>query len=78
MPQVGFEPMIPVLKRAKTVHALDRAATVVAVLFIYLIRIFHALLISSILATWLLQHGFRDFTRRFNSIRCPVNVLVMQ
>jgi hypothetical protein len=29
MPQVWFEPMIPVLERAKTVHALDRAATVI-------------------------------------------------
>jgi hypothetical protein len=29
MPQVGFEPMIPVFERAKTVHALDRAATVI-------------------------------------------------
>jgi hypothetical protein len=28
MPWVGFEPTIPVLERAKTVHALDRAATV--------------------------------------------------
>jgi hypothetical protein len=28
MRQVGFEPMIPVLERAKTVHALDRGATV--------------------------------------------------
>jgi hypothetical protein len=28
MPQVGFEPMIPVFERAKTVHALDLAATV--------------------------------------------------
>jgi hypothetical protein len=27
MPQVGFEPTIPVFERAKTVHALDRAAT---------------------------------------------------
>jgi hypothetical protein len=26
MPRVGFEPMSPVLERAKTVHALDRAA----------------------------------------------------
>jgi hypothetical protein len=26
MPQVEFEPTIPVFKRAKTVHALDRAA----------------------------------------------------
>jgi hypothetical protein len=27
-PRVGFEPKIPVLKRAKTVHVLDCAATV--------------------------------------------------
>jgi hypothetical protein len=29
MPRVGFEPPIPVLKRAKAFHALDRAATVI-------------------------------------------------
>jgi hypothetical protein len=29
MPQVGFEPMIPVFDRAKIVHVLDRAATVI-------------------------------------------------
>jgi hypothetical protein len=29
MPGVGFEPTIPVFERAKTVHALDRAATVI-------------------------------------------------
>jgi hypothetical protein len=29
MPQVGFEPMSPVFEREKTVHALDRAATVI-------------------------------------------------
>jgi hypothetical protein len=28
MPQVGFEPTIPVFELAKTVHALDGAATV--------------------------------------------------
>jgi hypothetical protein len=28
MPRVGFEPMTPVFKRARTVHVLDRAATV--------------------------------------------------
>jgi hypothetical protein len=28
MPWVGLEPTIPVSERAKTVHALDRAATV--------------------------------------------------
>jgi hypothetical protein len=29
IPRVGFEPTIPVLERAKTVHALDRATTVI-------------------------------------------------
>jgi hypothetical protein len=29
MPQVGFEPTIPVFQRAKTVHVLDCAATVI-------------------------------------------------
>jgi hypothetical protein len=29
MPRVGFEPTIPVFERAKTVHTLDRAATVI-------------------------------------------------
>jgi hypothetical protein len=30
MPRVGFEPTTPVFERAKTVHALDRAATVIS------------------------------------------------
>jgi hypothetical protein len=29
MPRLGFEHMTPVFERAKTVHALDRAATVI-------------------------------------------------
>jgi hypothetical protein len=29
MPRVGFEPTIPLFERAKTVHDLDRAATVI-------------------------------------------------
>jgi hypothetical protein len=29
MPQVGFEPTIPVFERAKTFHVIDRAATVI-------------------------------------------------
>jgi hypothetical protein len=36
MPQVGFEPTIPVFERAKRVHALDRAATVTGTLHIYI------------------------------------------
>jgi hypothetical protein len=29
MPRVGFEPTTPVFERAKTVHALNRSATVI-------------------------------------------------
>jgi hypothetical protein len=29
MPRVGFEPTIPAFERAKKVHTLDRAATVI-------------------------------------------------
>jgi hypothetical protein len=29
MPRLGFEPTIPVFERAKAVHALDRAATMI-------------------------------------------------
>jgi hypothetical protein len=32
MPQMGFEPTIPVFGRAKTVHALDRLVTVIGLL----------------------------------------------
>jgi hypothetical protein len=31
MPRVGFEPTIPVFQRAKTVRAVDRAATVIGI-----------------------------------------------
>jgi hypothetical protein len=35
MPRVGFETTIPVFERAKTVHALDGAATVIGFHLIY-------------------------------------------
>jgi hypothetical protein len=31
MLRVGLEPMIPVFERTKTVHALDRAATLIGI-----------------------------------------------
>jgi hypothetical protein len=46
MSRVGFEPTIPAFERAKTVHALDRAATVIGFdlssirFFLLYIRIF--------------------------------------
>jgi hypothetical protein len=35
MPRVGFEPTIPVFERAKTVHALNCAATVAGKMLIF-------------------------------------------
>jgi hypothetical protein len=41
MPCVGFEPTIPTSERAKTVHALDRSATVTVSLFLWNLKIHH-------------------------------------
>jgi hypothetical protein len=38
MPQVGFEPTIPVFERGKAVHALDGAATVIGKLQFYTLK----------------------------------------
>jgi hypothetical protein len=35
MPQVGFEPTMPVIERVNTVYALDRATTVIGLFDIY-------------------------------------------
>jgi hypothetical protein len=40
---VGFEPTIPVLERAKTVHALDRAATAMGMTIIIITMIIKAI-----------------------------------
>jgi hypothetical protein len=39
MPRMGFEPTIPMYERAKTVHALDRTATVIGLSFKWIIEI---------------------------------------
>jgi hypothetical protein len=36
MLRLGFERMIQVFERARTVHALDRAATVIGTLLVYI------------------------------------------
>jgi hypothetical protein len=36
MPQLGFEPTIPMFERAKRVYALDMAATVIGIYMIYI------------------------------------------
>jgi FAD synthase len=39
MPRVGLEPTIPDFERSETVHALDRAATVIGNKIIYTLKI---------------------------------------
>jgi hypothetical protein len=39
MPRVGFEPTVPVFEREKTVHALERAATINSLLGILVVQI---------------------------------------
>jgi hypothetical protein len=39
MPQVGFEPTIPVFEREKTVHALDRPVTVIGANWVHTFKI---------------------------------------
>jgi hypothetical protein len=46
MPGLGFEPMIPVFEWVKTVHALDRAATVISPIYIYVSQMASSLQIS--------------------------------
>jgi hypothetical protein len=38
MPLVGFEPIIPAFERAKTVHASDRAATVIGIMCMGIVK----------------------------------------
>jgi hypothetical protein len=63
MPQVGFEPTIPVFEKTKRVHALDRAAAVIGFVAEHLAQISnkfirlihpegHAVAISRKVAGW--------------------------
>jgi hypothetical protein len=53
MPWVGFEPKIPAFERAKRVHALDRAATVIGFLKDYEIYILEVGDDGTIILNWL-------------------------
>jgi hypothetical protein len=68
MPQVGFEPAILVFEQAKTVHALDRAATVIGQVFIrrweiqtHLGLFFYSVAYTLCDVSWVLS--WIDFTR---------------
>jgi hypothetical protein len=55
MPLAGFEPTIPVFKRANTFHVLDRAATVTGIfIFTHLLVELLLLLLSLLLLLLLL------------------------
>jgi hypothetical protein len=53
MLQVEFEPMLLVFERAKTIHALDRVATVIGVMH-------HILYLNNLSTNQLIQHSTRS------------------
>jgi hypothetical protein len=65
MPWVGFEPTIPASERAKTVHALGRAATVIGLSKI-----------TPRYFTWLTKGIFRQFNVRWASWGLSLIILV--
>jgi hypothetical protein len=65
IPQVGFEPTIPVFEQAKTVRVLDRAATVVDFYFCYCFKT----AIRCSIIKWLLRLVFFCFE---GTLQCPI------
>jgi hypothetical protein len=55
---MGFEPTIPVFERAKTVHALDRAAAVIGCSINYMIKFSYIVL--SVIPSVMLATVYRD------------------
>jgi hypothetical protein len=62
MPCVGFELTIPASERTKTVHALDRSATVTGSLEIYRLKYFYIFLSFPVSATCLSRQMFIGFS----------------
>jgi hypothetical protein len=75
---MGFEQPIPVLERAKTVHALDRAATVscqsIHILAINSFRLILVLL--SCLRLTVYSHEIQQTTVAFLTSLCPTHVSI--
>jgi hypothetical protein len=69
MPRVGSEPTTPVFERARTVHALDRAATVIGLQEVHSQK-FHVHFLSLPLATRPSHRTLPHFTAP-NTIRGP-------
>jgi hypothetical protein len=75
MPQVRFEPKIPVFEWGKTVHALDSAATVIAALTKFLLLNLSPLFHSDTFNTHLynLEIIFREFLPSFIKLTNALN-----
>jgi hypothetical protein len=67
MPQVRFEPMIPVFERIKAVHALDRAATVIGSRLSFLATYPDQHLCGCLCFKWWGADETHDVTRKFTS-----------
>jgi hypothetical protein len=55
MPRVGFETTIRVFERAKTVHALDRAATGISRRFLGLFRMVYVSILLRLVLEFIFQ-----------------------
>jgi hypothetical protein len=74
MLRVGFEPTIPAFERAKTVHVLDRAATVIgeAYICICIVEIQYSTVFRDVTAS--VKSGILMLTFRMN-VRLPFSWL---
>jgi hypothetical protein len=66
MPQMGFEPTIPMFERAKTVHALDCVASVIGTKYMYLY--ISATIIKKV---WL--HNLKRYSFGSKYVKVPIN-----
>jgi hypothetical protein len=78
MPRVGFEPTIPVFELEKTVHALDRAATVIGTLTYTEFKFskIHDCVLKICQSQWprRLRHDIHSFAQMLGSwVRIPLN-----
>jgi hypothetical protein len=75
MPEVGFEPTIPVFEQGKTIHGLDRAATVIGCVLYAPCQLYRIIIIIIIVEDYKLSHLYADFCPAF-SYSSPLPILL--
>jgi hypothetical protein len=80
MPRVGSEPKIPMFERAKTVHALDRAATAIVRQSVTRIKLVSLLYLLSVSIFEVLKYGRLRLTgqvRHRKNQTCTEDVIML-